>query len=281
LDAPEVLVTGIAFGESTRWHDGRVWYCDWLAGDVVAASLDGTRETVAHLPAFPFTIDWLPDGSLVVLCGRSLLRQRPDGVLVPYADLTALSDKPWNELVVDGRGNAYVNSVGFDMMAGEAAAPGLIAVVRADGSAQVVAGDLHFPNGMAVTPDNGMLIVAESFAGRLTAFSVERDGRLSSRRPWAEIAGAAPDGICLDADGAVWYADVPNQSCVRVGEHGAVLDRIGLDRGCFACMLGGPDGKTLFLNVQEWRGPEGMTPDVRTGEVLMVRACAASHVGWP
>jgi sugar lactone lactonase YvrE len=181
--------------------------------------------------------------------------------------------------VVDGRGNAYVNNVGFDFPGGEFA-PGTIALLEPDGSARTVADGIAFPNGMAVTPDNSTLIVAESYAGRLTAFEIASDGSLADRRTWAELPGDHPDGICLDADGAVWYADVGNKHCVRVREGGEVLQTIELDRGCFACILGGKNERTLFMVAEEWGGPENMQRGERTGQVLTAHAPAPA-AGWP
>jgi sugar lactone lactonase YvrE len=229
----------------------------------------------------PFSIDWLPDGRLLIVSGgdRRVLRREPDGSLVTYADLTGLSDHAaWNEIVADGRGNAYVNNIGFDFPGGEFAT-GIIALVGPDGAARQVADGVAFPNGMVVTPDNSTLILAESYASRLTAFDIAADGGLSNRRTWAELDGAAPDGICLDADGAVWYGDVPHQRCVRVREGGEVLQVIDLDRGCFACMLGGAQGRTLFMMAAEWAGSAGMGGP-RTGQVLTADA-PAPGVGWP
>jgi sugar lactone lactonase YvrE len=209
-----------------------------------------------------------------------LLRLEPDGSLVTHADLSVLSDKGWNEIVVDGRGNTYLNGGGFDLMAGEEFAPGMIALLRADGSLEQVADGIAFPNGMAITADNSTLIVAESYARRLTAFDIAPDGSLSSRRVWADLGDGVPDGICIDSDGAVWYADVPNKRCSRVREGGEVLDTLELDRGAFACMLGGADGKTLFVLAAEWNGPGAMLNAPRTGQVLTARA-PAPHVGRP
>ena len=165
-------------------------------------------------------------------------------------------------------------------MAGEEFAPGTIALVTPDGAARQVADDLAFPNGMAVTPDNSTLIVAESYARRLTAFDIAADGGLSNRRVWAELDDGVPDGICLDADGAVWYGDVPNMRCVRVREGGEVLQTIELDRGCFACALGGQDRSTLFMVAAEWNGPASMIDGPRTGRLLTAPA-PAPGAGWP
>jgi sugar lactone lactonase YvrE len=226
-------------------------------------------------------VDWLPDGCLLIVSASEglLLRREPDGSLVTHADLTGLSDHKWNDIVVDGRGNAYVNNVGFDFPGGEFA-PGILALITPDGSPRQVAEGIAFPNGMVVTPDNSTLILAESYGSRLTAFDIAADGSLSNRRVWADLQGGVPDGICLDAENAIWYGDVPNKRCVRVREGGEVLRTIQLDRGCFACILGGVDRRTLFLIATEWNGPANMADGSRTGQVLTVEA-PAPGVGWP
>jgi sugar lactone lactonase YvrE len=204
------------------------------------------------------------------------------GELLTHADLSSLSKKgfPWNEIVIDGRGNAYINNQGFDFPGGEFA-PGTIALLTPDGTTRQVADGIAFPNGMAVTPDNSTLIVAESYGNKLTAFDIAADGSLSNRRVWADTGKDHPDGICLDVEGALWYADVGSKHCVRVREGGEVLQTIELDRGCFACMLGGADRKTLFMVATEWKGAEeNMTDGSRTGQILTVRA-PAPHAGWP
>ncbi len=206
------------------------------------------------------------------------MSREPDGTLVRYADLNGLSDYAWNDIVVDGRGNAYVNNIGFDFPYGEFAA-GIIALVTPDGSARQVADDVAFPNGMMVTADNATLILAESYGNRLTAFDIAADGGLANRRVWADLDGF-PDGICLDAEGAVWYGDVPNKRCVRVREGGEVLQTIDLDRGCFACMLGGPDRSTLFMVAAEWPGATDEAGAARTGQVLAVEV-PVPGAGWP
>jgi len=279
---PQTLMSGIAFGESPRWHDGRLWFADWGAQELIAADLEGRSEVVVRVPSSPFSIDWSPEGRLLIVSGPEgvLLRRESDGSLVTHADLSGLSDHPWNEIVVDGRGNAYVNNIGFEFPCGEFA-PGTVALLAPDGSVRQVADGVAFPNGMAVTPDDSTLIVAESYANELTAFDIAEDGGLSNRRVWADLGDGVPDGLCFDAEGAVWYADVPNKRCVRVREGGEVLQTIDLDRGCFACMLGGPDGKTLFLVAQEWRGMESAADEEeRTGQILTAPAPAAND-GWP
>jgi sugar lactone lactonase YvrE len=283
--AVQRVLDDLSFGESLRWHQDRLWLADWGAQEVLAVDHEGRREVMARVgfPAFPMSIDWLPDGPLLVVAARAgrLLRQEPDGSLVTHADLTGLADRghPWNEIVVDGRGNVYLNNQGFDFPGGEFA-PGTIALLSPDGTARRVAEGIAFPNGMAVTPDNSTLIVAESYGQKLTAFQIAADGSLSRPRVWAYLGDGVPDGICLDAQGAVWYADVPNRQCVRVREGGGVLQTIRLDRGCFSCALGGPDRTTLFMVATQWRGTERMTDESRTGQLLTARAPAAG-VGWP
>lgn len=281
MDQPQLLMSGIAFGESPRWHDDRLWFADWAAEELIAVDLSGRSEVVAHVHSFPFCLDWLPTGELLVVSAaqRRLLKLE-SGAFSTYGNLKPISDKGWNEIVIDGRANAYVNGGGFDLMAGEPFAPGLVALVTPDGVARQVADGIAFPNGMAITPDNSTLIVAESYAARLTAFEIAADGTLSNRRSWAELGEAAPDGICIDASGAVWYADVPHRRCVRVAEGGEVLDLIELDRGCFSCALGGPDGRTLFMVTREWHGLAGTEQEQRTGQVLMVEA-PEPRAGWP
>ncbi|MBZ9704458.1 MULTISPECIES: SMP-30/gluconolactonase/LRE family protein [unclassified Mesorhizobium] len=278
----KIIAKGLAFGESPRWHEGRLWLCNWGTGEIVAVSEDGKSRVMLTVPAvLPYSIDWLPDGRLLVISGREglLLRQEVDGRLVTHADLRDLSKSPWNEIVVDGRGNIYVNGGGPAPAPGQHFGPGTIVLITPDGTARQVAGNIAFANGMAVTPDNRTLIIAESHSNRLTAFDIAADGTLANRRVWADVDGY-PDGICLDAEGAVWYADVPNKRCAQVREGGEVMQTVTADRGCFACMLGGVDGRTLFITVAEWRGFDHMSSDARTGQVLGV-AVSSPGAGWP
>ena len=279
MSEPRVILEGLAYVESPRWHDGRLWFAHWGTDEIVAVDLEGNSDVVGRGPGgLGWSIGWLPDGSPLVT-GTGLMRQAPDGSLVPHADLSHLADD-WNELVVDGRGNIYVNGrCEFDFSGAEPR--GLIALVTPDGSVRQVADGIAFPNGMVVTPDNRTLIVAESIAGKLTAFDIEADGGLANRRTWADGLGA--DGICLDAEGAVWaQSGAMSQACMRVREGGQVLETIELDRSPFACMLGGPDGRTLFILAAEWRGFEQIEAAIadRTGRVL-VRDAPAPHAGWP
>jgi sugar lactone lactonase YvrE len=279
MPEPRIILSGLAYVESPRWHDGRLWFAHWGTDEIIAVDLDGTSEVVGHGPGgLGWSIDWLPDGRLLVT-GNGLRRVEPAGSLAPHAELGDLAND-WNELVVDGRGNAYVNGGMFGPP--RDGPPGVVALVTPDGAVRQVAKGLAFPNGMAVTPQNQTLIVAESHAQQLTAYDIAEDGTLSPGRVWAATPGDHPDGICLDADGAVWYADVGNRYCVRVREGGEVLATIALDRGAFACMLGGPDGRTLFMLAAEWRGFEHAQEAIadRTGRVLVADA-PVPRAGWP
>jgi sugar lactone lactonase YvrE len=282
----EPLLSGLVIGESPRWHEGRLWFAHWGTGEIVAVDLDGHSEVVGYgPPGLGWSIDWLPDGRLLVT-GRGLNRIESDGSMVPHADLGGIGVDDFNEIVVDGRGNIYVNG-GCDFDPGEGNAPGIIVLVTPDGTARQVADGIAFPNGMVVTPDNATLIVAESFARRLTAFDIAADGSLSNRRAWAD--GVGPDGICIDADRAVWngVGEFGDNLVGRVREGGEVLDRVKHDIACFACMLGGEDGRTLFLLTADWRMTEGfdenitrLTTGPRTGQVLTAPA-PAPRAGWP
>jgi sugar lactone lactonase YvrE len=276
----DVLVEGIAFPESPRWHDGRLWFSDWVAKQVLAVDSRGGQDVITEVDAFPFSIDWLPDGRMLISAGTRLLRMEADGSLSTHADLSDLAEFGLNEIVIDDRGYVYVNGAGFDLMGGGEFRPGIVALVRPDGSSEVVADGVDFPNGMAITPDGATLIVADSYGKQLIGFDIGSDGTLSGRRIWADLGDDNPDGICLDAEGAVWYADVPHRHCVRVAEGGDVLQTVEADRGCFACMLGGSDETTLFIAAQEWNGPEAVGSGPRTGRILAVEAPAA-HSGHP
>jgi sugar lactone lactonase YvrE len=272
--------------ESPRWHDGRLWFSNWGADEIVAVDLDGNSEVVARGPeGAGWAVNWLPDDRMLIT-GSELTRVEADGTRLRHADLSHLSPYGWSEITVDGRGNIYVNSLNFDFADFETVlssgqAPGKIALVTHAGDVHEVANEIAFPNGMAITPDNGTLIIAESFAARLTAFDIAEDGTLSNRRVWAE--GVGPDGICLDADGCVWASSGSmTNDCARIREGGEVLEAAELDRPCFAAMLGGPDRATLFMLTAEWRGTAGIEEVVaaRTGQVLIADA-PAPGVGWP
>jgi sugar lactone lactonase YvrE len=273
MSEPTVLLGGLGIPESPRWHAGRLWFCNWIERQVVAVGLDGRSEVMAPGPgperSMGWSIDWLPDGTLL-MTGDKLRRQEPDGSMV------VLAEQGGNEIVVDGRGNIYINGADFNFAGGEAPKPGYIKVVTPNGEVREVADDIQFPNGMVVTPDDRTLIISESFAGRLTAFDIDADGGLSNRRVFAE--GLGPDGICRDAEGAIWVS-TGGSSVVRVAEGGEVLQRVELaeNRAPFALMLGGPDRRTLFILTAEWREADGVTDNLgrlangpRTGEILML-----------
>jgi sugar lactone lactonase YvrE len=268
---PRVLLDGLAYVESPRWHDGRLWFAHWGADEIVAVDLDGTAERVADgPPGLGWSFDFLPDGRLLVT-GERLLRHDPDGVVRPHADTGGA------EIVVDAAGNAYVNGFAFDFLGGGAPSPGWIDLVTPDGAVRRVAEDLQFPNGMVLTADGRTLVVAESFAGLLTAFTVDADGGLSDRRVLAD--GLGPDGITADAAGAVWThaakveGTPPGDACVRVLD-GRVTHHVPLEQFGFACMLGGPDGRSLFVCEADWRGIEGVESALadRTGRILVADA---------
>jgi sugar lactone lactonase YvrE len=273
-----VLVDGRGLLESPRWHVDRWYVSDWSAGEVLAVTPAGGAELFARVDSLPLCTAWHPDGRMLIVSSREgkVLAREPDGSLSTYADL----GRPgWNDVVVDGRGSCYVNGAGFDPMAGEEPRPGSVVLVRPTGEVVEVADDLAFPNGMTVTADNGTLVVADSYRHELVGFDIASDGTLSRRRTWADLGEGTPDGVCTDAEGAVWYADVPHRVCVRVAEGGEVLETIELDRGGFACALGGTDGRTLCVVGAEWRGmTELVTPG--SGQVLTVEVDVPG-AGWP
>ena len=274
-----VLADGLRMGESPRWHAGRLWLSDWGARQLLAVNADGSTEVVRDMPTAPFSFDWLPDGRMLVISrGGRVEAMHTDGSVQPYADVSAVDDKPWNEIVTDGRGFAFVNGIGFEFPGG-VPSTGQIAVIAPDGSTRRVADGLQFPNGMAVTADGSTLVVAESYAHCLTAFDIGSDGSLSGRRVWADLGDAAPDGICLDAGGAAWYADVPHRRCVRVAQGGRVLATLDADRGCFACMLGGEAGSMLFAVAAKW--PDAFQPGSDPSGQVLTAVVTAPGAGWP
>lgn len=283
----QVLLDGLGMGESPRWHEGRLWFSSWGSNEIIALGVDGTAEVMGPGGGGAgWAVGWLPDGRMLVT-GPELIREEPDGARVRHADLSEVCPYGVSELTIDGRGNIYVNSINFDFADFETVmasgrSPGNIALVTPDGEVREVADGLAFPNGMVVTPDNATLIVAESFARQLTAFDIADDGSLSDRRVWAPVTG---DGICLDAEGAIWTSEVgPDGTgfCQRVREGGEILERIELDRSCYACMLGGDDGRTLFMVLARWFGPDRMEEliEARTGQIVTARV-EVPHAGWP
>jgi sugar lactone lactonase YvrE len=252
-----VLVEGLRFPEGPRWHDGRLWFSDQHDGVVRAVGLDGAQEDVLPVPEGPSGLGWDPQGRMLVVSMRDRRLLRVDGdVVQELADLSEIAPFHCNDMVVDSVGRAYVGNFGFDLDARATPCATVLALVQPDGSVEVAAEDMRFPNGTVITPDGGTLVIGESMAGWLTAFTVGDEGRLSDRRLWAQLDGAVPDGICLDAEGAIWSACPLTGRVLRVREGGEVLDVVEVDRrGAYACMLGGPDRTTLLICTADHSDP--------------------------
>jgi sugar lactone lactonase YvrE len=246
---PKPLLDNLMFPEGPRWHRGRLYFSDMQAHEVIAVDLEGRRETIANVPGRPSGLGLKPDGSWLVVSmhDRKLVRIAGRSIET-VADLSALAGGHCNDMVVDAAGNAYVGNFGFDFENGEAPKVTNLALITSDGKARAVGSDLLFPNGMAITPDGKTLLVAESFAARLTAYEIASDGTLQNRRLWAQM-DVPPDGICLDAEGCIWMANpMAPGGFLRVAEGGAIKARIETpERVGLACMLGGPDRRTLFM----------------------------------
>lgn len=249
MDEWQLLVDGVDFGEGPRWHDGALWYSDFHQRAIYRVTADGERSAVySDLEDRPSGMGWLPDGTFVVvfMTGRRLMCDRGDGRLVEFADLSGVAAWHCNDMIVDARGNSYVGNFGFDLEAAADFATADLALVRPDGSVDVAAPAMAFPNGSVITPDGSTLIVGQSFGGDYVAFTIEDDGSLTDRRQWAEIPGTAPDGCTMDAAGGIWFSDALGSQVVRVEEGGDVTARVSTPMPTFACMLGGDDGRTLF-----------------------------------
>ncbi len=245
----ELLVDGVDFGEGPRWRDGVLWYSDFYQASIYTVTPDGTRHAVhSGLPDRPSGLGWMPDGSLLVVFmqDRKVMREL-DGALVEHADLSAIAAGHCNDMVVDAVGNAYVGNFGFDFENGADPAAADLALVRTDGSVEVAATDLKFPNGSVITADGSTLIVGESFGGGYEAWTINADATLTNRRRWADIAGTAPDGCTMDSEGAIWFSDALTPQVIRVREGGEVTDTIATPAPTFACVLGGDDGRTLYV----------------------------------
>jgi sugar lactone lactonase YvrE len=281
-----VLTDGIYFGEGPRWHEGRLWFSDFYAYAVKSVSLAGDMRTEFKIDDRPSGLGWTPNGDLLIvsMTKREVLRRTPDGVLSVHADLNGIATFHCNDMVVDARGGAYVGNFGFDLDAA-IATHGVEAVlgdhptakltyVAPDGTPRVVAGDMHFPNGPVITPDGKTLILGETLGGVLTAFDIAPNGDLSNRRVWASTQPYVPDGICLDADGAIWIANPIGPQCVRIAEGGEVLEVIDTGQNCYACMLGGEDGKTLFMLTAASADHEEAAAR-QTGKILVATVDAA------
>lgn len=280
MNALRTLVEGLHFPEAPRWREGRLWFSDFYHRKVFAASPDGTLETIAEVPASPSGLGWLPGGALLVVSmdDRKLLKLER-GALSEAADLSAHAGASCNDMVVDAAGRAWIGNFGFDALAGQAPRPTVLLRVDPDASVHVAADGLLFPNGSVVAPDGRTLIVAETFGHRLTAFTIAGDGSLHERRTWAALDGVWPDGICLDAAGAVWVADAMGRRVLRVAEGGAIVETVPTGaRHAYACMLGGADGRTLFVCTAPGLGNKAATQ--REGRIEWTRA-EVPHAGWP
>ena len=257
-----VVLDGLSFLECPRWHDGRLWVSDFYTEQVLATDGRGGTEVMAAVPGQPSGLGFLPDGRALVVSMRDkrILVRDDAGELAEHADLSGTVPAALNDMVVDERGRAYVGNFGFDLMNGAPLRDTTLTRVDPDGTVTTVADGLAFPNGMVILP-GGVLVVAETFAARLTAFDVRDDGGLANRREWARFGeppatddveaalgrlAVAPDGICADAEGAIWVADAQHARLLRVREGGEVVEELPTGLGVFACMLGGEDGRTLF-----------------------------------
>ena len=265
------VIDGLAFAEAPRWHGGKLWFSDMYTHTVHCLEADGALTTVVEVPGKPSGLGWLPDGRLLVvsMAERKLLRLEPQG-LVEHADLSQLAGYDCNDMVVDRHGRAYVGNLGFDVFGGAPMQPAALVMVTPDGQARTVADGLLFPNGAVITPDGKTLIIAETFGYRLTAFDVAADGSLSGRRSWAELGGVMPDGICLDAEGAIWAGSPLTSEFVRIREGGEITDRIACAQPAIACALGGADGRTLYMVSGPTTRPEEALA-ARSGRIDSVR----------
>lgn len=284
----EILATGLCFGEGPRWHDQALWFSDMHAHQVLRLDSDGNAHPVVEVPGRPSGLGWLPNGDLLVVSMTDRQVLRFDGAtLHPYADLSALAAHDCNDMVVDAEGRAYLGSFGFDLHRGQPPRPSQLICIApgtpgASGTpgARIVADALQFPNGTVITPDGRTLIVAESWGARLTAFDRLADGGLTNRRVWAELPErAVPDGICLDDAGGIWSASPSTSECLRQVEGGKVTHRVTVDQGAFACMLGGADGRTLYILTAGSSDPD-VCRQQRSGRVEVCRA-PYPHAGLP
>jgi sugar lactone lactonase YvrE len=267
----KVLLDGLAFPEGPRWHDGKLFFSDMHAHQVRTVDMAGKSEVVCEVPNRPSGLGWLLDGRMLVVSmrDRKLLRLDRDG-LKEHGDMSKLAPFDCNDMVVDKAGRAYVGNFGYDLHANAKPRGTTLVMVAPDGNARVVAEELMFPNGAVITPDGKTLIVGESFGRKLTAFDVAADGSLKNQRVWADLGKSIPDGICLDAENAIWVACPTASEVIRVKQGGEVTERIKVESDAFACMLGGPDGRTLFVATAANSDPEKCRAD-RTGRIEMTQ----------
>ena len=275
-----VLVGDLCFPEGPRWREGQLWFSDMHALQVMTVDLQGRLTVRVEVEGQPSGLGWLPDGRLLVvsMTDRRLLRLEPDA-LVEHADLSTLASHDCNDMVTDEKGRCYVGSFGFDIHTNAPRKPADLLLVTPDGTARVVASNLQFPNGAVITPDSKTLIVGESFGARLSAFDIAEDGSLDGRRVWAQLEGAVPDGICLDAEGAIWVASPLGPEVLRVEEGGNVTHRVTTNANAIACMLGGPERRHLFVCTSGTIEPEQCRA-TRPGRIEVAEVDVPG-AGWP
>jgi sugar lactone lactonase YvrE len=291
------VANGFTYLEGPRWHEGVLWFVDFYTHGVYRVNSNGSVDKVVHVEQQPSGLGWLPDGRMLVVSmkDRKVLRQEKDGKLVVHADIWDKCGGHANDMVVAPNGNAYVGNFGFDLMGGAGHKNTGLVLVRPDGSSQVVAEGLAFPNGMVITPGEKKLIVNELFGNKISQFDIKSDGTLGPRSDFANFgdlgdepdvgvrlqrAKIIPDGLALDAEGAVWFADTINKRAVRIAEGGKILDEVNTaPEGIFAVALGGEDGKSLFLcAAPDW--DEGARKAAREGRMLSTRV-EVGHAGTP
>jgi sugar lactone lactonase YvrE len=277
---PELVLDGLGFGEGPRWHDGRLWYSDFLRQLVASVGTTGDQRVELELDDRPSGLGWMPDGDLLVVSmrRRAVLRRSPDGRLSTHGDISAIATSDANDMVVAADGTAYVGNFGSDLLAGEPHRDADLAMVRPDESVAVAARGLRFPNGSVITPDGSTLIVGESLGRCYTAFRIGDDGALDGRRVWAELGERSPDGCTLDADGAIWFADAGRGPVVHVREGGEILEEVDVADRAYACALGGEDGRTLYVLTSSVVPRAGAEPG--GGRLWAVRV-DVPHAGLP
>ncbi|HXR25165.1 MAG TPA: SMP-30/gluconolactonase/LRE family protein [Candidatus Binataceae bacterium] len=276
----KVLLDGLMFTEGPRWHDGKLFFSDMHAHKVMSVDLEGKAQTVVEVPTWPSGLGWLPDGRMLIvsMTDRKLLRLDPDG-LKTHADLDTLASFYCNDMVVDGKGRAYVGNFGYDLLSGEPQKPAELILVNPDGSTRVAADGFDFPNGTVISPEGNTLVVGESMGHRLTAFNIQSDGSLTNRRPFADLGEAVPDGIALDAEGAIWGASPMSKELLRVRYGGAVAERLTFDTMPIACALGGPERRTLFMLTSDSINPDECR--AKKASKIWIKEVAVAGAGWP
>jgi sugar lactone lactonase YvrE len=276
----KVLLDGLMFTEGPRWHDGKLFFSDMHAHKVMSVDLEGKAQTVVEVPTWPSGLGWLPDGRMLIvsMTDRKVLRLDPDG-LKTHADLDTLASFYCNDMVVDGKGRAYVGNFGYDLLSGAPQKPAELILVNPDGSARVAADGFDFPNGTVISPDGKTLVVGESMGHRLTAFNIQADGSLTNRRPFADLGEAVPDGIALDAEGAIWVASPMSKELLRVRDGGAVAERLKFDTMPIACALGGADRRTLFMLTSDSIDPDECR--AKKTSKIWFKEVAVAGAGWP